>query len=28
MTLQLKERYWARHEDPRYSTPVRYEEPD
>jgi len=28
MTLQLKDRYWASHEDPRYSTPVRYGEPD
>jgi len=28
MTLQLKDRYWASHEDPRYSTPVRYDEPD
>ncbi len=23
-TLRLRDRYWARHEDPRYSTPVRY----
>jgi branched-chain amino acid aminotransferase len=23
-TLQLRDRYWARHEDPRYSAPVRY----
>ena len=28
MTLQLKDRYWASHEDPRYSTPVRYDDPD
>ena len=27
LTLQLRDRYWASHEDPRYSTPVRYEEP-
>ena len=27
LTLQLRERYWARHQDPRYSTPVRYDEP-
>jgi branched-chain amino acid aminotransferase len=27
MTLQLKDRYWASHEDPRHSTPVRYGEP-
>ena len=27
MTLELKDRYWASHEDPRYSTPVRYDEP-
>ena len=25
-TMRLRERYWARHEDPRYSTPVRYDE--
>jgi branched-chain amino acid aminotransferase len=24
LTAQLRERYWARHEDPQYSTPVRY----
>jgi branched-chain amino acid aminotransferase len=24
-TLRLRDRYWARHEDPRYSTPVRYD---
>ncbi|MGD0068609.1 MAG: hypothetical protein ABSB76_34915 [Streptosporangiaceae bacterium] len=23
LTLQLRDRYWASHEDPRYSTPVR-----
>src|SRR5271165_4690677 len=28
LTLQLRDRYWASHEDPRYSTPVRYDEPD
>ena len=28
LTLQLQDRYWASHEDPRYSTPVRYDEPD
>jgi hypothetical protein len=28
LTLLLKDRYWASHEDPRYSTPVRYEEPE
>ena len=28
LTLQLKDLYWASHEDPRYSTPVRYDEPD
>jgi branched-chain amino acid aminotransferase len=27
LTLQLRDRYWASHEDPRYSTPVRYDEP-
>jgi branched-chain amino acid aminotransferase len=27
LTLQLRDRYWASHEDPRYATPVRYEEP-
>ena len=27
LTLQLRDRYWAGDEDPRYSTPVRYEEP-
>lgn len=25
-TLRLRDRYWARHEDPRYSTPVRYDD--
>jgi branched-chain amino acid aminotransferase len=28
LTAQLRDRYWARHEDPQYSTPVRYSEPD
>jgi branched-chain amino acid aminotransferase len=27
LSLQLRDRYWASHEDPRYSTPVRYDEP-
>ena len=27
LTRDLRDRYWARHQDPRYSTPVRYEEP-
>ena len=27
LTLQLRDRYWASHEDPRYSTPIRYDEP-
>ena len=27
LTQELKDRYWASHEDPRYSTPVRYDEP-
>ena len=26
LTLELRERYWASHEDPRFSTPVRYDE--
>ena len=26
-TRQLRERYWASHADPRYATPVRYDEP-
>ena len=26
LTARLRERYWSRHEDPRYSTPVRYDE--
>ena len=26
LALQLRDRYWASHEDPRYSTPVRYDE--
>jgi hypothetical protein len=25
--MQLRDRYWASHQDPRYSIPVRYEEP-
>jgi hypothetical protein len=25
--LQLRNLYWASHQDPRYSTPVRYDEP-
>jgi branched-chain amino acid aminotransferase len=28
LTRQLRDRYWASHEDPRYSIPVRYDEPD
>ena len=28
LTLELRERYWASHADPRHSTPVRYDEPD
>jgi branched-chain amino acid aminotransferase len=27
LTRQLTDRYWASHHDPRYSTPVRYDEP-
>jgi branched-chain amino acid aminotransferase len=27
LTVELKDRYWASHQDPRYSTPVRYDEP-
>jgi branched-chain amino acid aminotransferase len=27
LTAQLRGRYWARHEDPRYSIPVRYGDP-
>ena len=27
LTLQLRDLYWASHEDPRYCTPVRYDEP-
>jgi branched-chain amino acid aminotransferase len=27
LTRQLRDRYWASHEDPRYLTPVRYDEP-
>jgi branched-subunit amino acid aminotransferase/4-amino-4-deoxychorismate lyase len=26
LTLRLRDMYWARHEDPLYSTPVRYDE--
>jgi branched-chain amino acid aminotransferase len=28
LTTQLRDLYWASHEDERYSTPVRYDEPD
>ena len=28
LTAQLRDRYWARHQDPRYSTPVRYRDRD
>jgi branched-chain amino acid aminotransferase len=28
LTTLLRDRYWARHADPRYSTPVRYDEND
>jgi branched-chain amino acid aminotransferase len=24
-TTQLRDRYWARHDDPRFTTPVRYD---
>ncbi len=27
LTLQLRDLYWASHQDPRYSTPIRYAEP-
>jgi len=27
LTLELRERYWASRQGPRYSTPVRYDEP-
>ena len=27
LTLALRERYWARHTDPQYSAPVRYDGP-
>jgi branched-chain amino acid aminotransferase len=27
LTLELRERYWASHRDPRFSTPVQYDEP-
>lgn len=27
LTRELRDRYWASHHDPRYSTPVRYDEP-
>jgi branched-chain amino acid aminotransferase len=27
LTLRLRDRYWASHQDPRYATPVRYEGP-
>ncbi|HTS97443.1 MAG TPA: aminotransferase class IV [Streptosporangiaceae bacterium] len=26
LTLRLRDRYWGRHEDPRFSTPVRYDD--
>jgi len=26
LTRQLRDRYWASHADPRYATPVRYDE--
>jgi branched-subunit amino acid aminotransferase/4-amino-4-deoxychorismate lyase len=26
LTLRLRDMYWARHEDPLYSAPVRYDE--
>jgi branched-chain amino acid aminotransferase len=26
-TMLLRDRYWARHQDPRFSTPVRYDDP-
>lgn len=26
LTVQLRDRYWRRHDDPQYSTPVRYDE--
>lgn len=25
LTVRLRDGYWARHQDPRYSTPVRYQ---
>src|SRR5580704_4345997 len=28
LSLRLRDLYWASHEDPRYSAPVRYDEPD
>jgi branched-chain amino acid aminotransferase len=28
LTTRLRDRYWARHTDPRWSAPVRYDEPD
>jgi branched-chain amino acid aminotransferase len=27
LTMRLRDRYWRRHEDPRYTTPVRYDPP-
>jgi branched-chain amino acid aminotransferase len=27
LTRELRDRYWASHTDPRYATPVRYDEP-
>jgi branched-chain amino acid aminotransferase len=26
LTAKLQDQYWRRHEDPRFSTPVRYDE--
>ncbi|MGH3152675.1 MAG: aminotransferase class IV, partial [Streptosporangiaceae bacterium] len=28
LTTRLRDRYWASHADPRYATPVRYDEPN
>jgi len=28
LTTLMRDRYWSRHADPRYSTPVRYDQPD
>jgi len=27
LTARLRDEYWRRHEDPRFTTPVRYDEP-